>query len=149
MLDCGHDPSPHADFTTRFGVDSEGRKHCYECCANFDREQMSKDGRATLYLTVPDEFTGYSRAVGRAGGWQAIPSYLPSEPVYYVSNWPGSLKYPAFVRKGRHNLAGTRYDVWFTDFQGRKWHGVQYGENSQLCHCRRLSDVLEETARRD
>jgi hypothetical protein len=28
--------------------------------------------------------------------------------------------------------------VWFTDSDGRRWHGVNYGHNSQLCHCRRL-----------
>lgn len=30
-----------------------------------------------------------------------------------------------------------RIDVWFNGPDGHLWHGVNYGHNSQLCHCRR------------
>jgi hypothetical protein len=54
-----------------------------------------------------------------------------------ITNWPGTLRFRAFaVLKGRHNIAGTRYDVYFR-VNGAEWHGVQYGENTQILHCKR------------
>lgn len=109
LLDCGHAESPHSDFTTGYGTDPEtGKRHCYACCAERDKQRMRDDGRITLYLTDRT-----------------------------VTNWPGSLKIPVHhLRKGAHNMARTRYDVWFS-FEGALWHGVQYGENTQICHCRK------------
>ena len=96
-------------------IDKQGRKVCYPCCGKRDSADMSATGRAVLYLTE--------------GG--------PEEAV--VSNWPGTLKFRVrYKRVGSHNLAGRRVDVWFTDSDGREWHGINYGHNSQLCHCRRL-----------
>jgi hypothetical protein len=112
ILDCGHKPSPHEVFTTGYGTTRDGKKRCYACCAAADRAAMEKTGRAVLYLSK-----------GVDG--------------YTVGNWPGSLKLRASVRTGRHNIAGKRYDAWFS-FGGARWHGVTYGDNTQLCHCRRL-----------
>ena len=57
---------------------------------------------------------------------------------HYLTNWPASLKIAiGYVRKGRHNMAGTRYDVWFKAY-GHTYHGIQYGENTQLCHCKKI-----------
>ena len=76
---------------------------------------MRDTGRAVLYLTDGPE--------GAA-----------------VTDWPGVLKFRVqHKRVGSHNIAGRRVDVWFTDSDGREWHGVNYGHNSQLCHCRRLA----------
>jgi hypothetical protein len=86
---------------------------CYECCATRDKETMRSTGKATLYLTYND---------GARRG--------------YVKNWPGTLCFLGQVSKSRHNISRTRYDVWFM-FEGRVWHGVQYGENTQICHCKR------------
>lgn len=56
-----------------------------------------------------------------------------------VTNWPGSLSFrTGYIRKGRHNFAGTRYDTWFTGPDEKTWHAVQYGENTQIAHCRRV-----------
>ena len=113
ILDCGHAPSAHSDFTTGYGIDRDGKKHCYACCADDDRKQMQETGRITLYLSE-----------SKTGEWS-------------VSNWPGSLRFPCNVpRVSRHNIARWRYDVWFTA-NGENWHGVQYGDNTQICHCRR------------
>ena len=110
LLDCGHKASEHSDFTTGYGVDAEGKKHCYECCAKQDKEWMIENGRITLYLS-DDE----------------------------VTNWPGSLRFKVgYKKEGHHNMAGKRYDVWFTGPNGKNWHGVQYGDNIQLCHCKRI-----------
>lgn len=119
ILDCGHKPSPHSDCTTGYGM-IKGKTHCFECCAEIDRKQMLEDGKATLYLT--------SSGAG-----------LFSDGA--VSNWPGTLKFNCRVKKGRHNIARIRYDAWFVGPNGESWHGVQYGENTQIIHCRRLKKV--------
>ncbi len=90
---------------------------CYDCCAVRDRIQMVQTGRITLYLTRPGIGSGQ------------------------VANWPGTLHFPVHqgaIKTGRHNIAGKRYDVWFTGPDGKPWHGVQYGDNTQICHCRRV-----------
>jgi hypothetical protein len=113
ILDCGHAPSPHADFTTGYSTDAAGKTFCYDCCAEMDKAEMRKTGRATLYL------------VRRDGEW-------------HVTNWPGSLDLKAYgVRFGRHNLAGRRVDFWFK-FEGQEWHGYNLGHYSQIAHCKRL-----------
>lgn len=93
-------------------------KVCYDCCAVIDKAWMEKTGRATLYVSDG-----------------------------MVSNWPGTLRFAARVVKGKHNIARTRYDVWFQDHTGREWHGVQYGENTQICRCRRLGTGAEDSER--
>ena len=116
VLDCGHEPTPDQQ-TPGYGQDKDGRRLCYACCADLDRQVMRDEGRIVLYLSeAPDP-----------GEWK-------------LSNWPGSLVFWApqlRVKKGGHFIASTRYDVWFT-FEGSNWHGVRYGEFSQLCYCRRL-----------
>lgn len=113
VLECGHEPSEHAAFTTGYGRDKDGNRHCYECCAKNDREAMIRDGRATLYLTDKG-----------------------------ITNWPGSLRFRhGPIREGRHNIAGSRYDTWFAGPDGFTWHAVQYGENTQICHCKRTRET--------
>ena len=111
ICDCGHPESEHSELTRGYGTDREtGKTSCYACCAEHDRDIMRTTGRITLYLC------GNTR----------------------LTNWPGSLVIePYRLRIGRHNIAGKRYDVWF-HFEDTKWHGVQYGSNTQICHCRRL-----------
>jgi hypothetical protein len=115
-LDCGHEPSPHSDITTGYGITPDGKKHCYACCAENDKARMIETGRATLYLTKEKES-------GRA----------------LITNWPGSLIFRGGpVRAGRHNIARCRYDAWFTGPDGATWHAVQYGDNTQIAHCKRV-----------
>lgn len=104
-----------------------GRKICYECCANINKKSMRDTGRAILYLS---EITPQKEEAERFGNW---PMKCGE-----VMNWPGTLRFPLFViHKGRHNLAGIRRDVYFT-FENTKWHGVNYGYNSQILYCKRL-----------
>lgn len=113
-VDYGQEKTHVDSLTTGYGINRAGNKVCYECCGKRDSVDMSATGRAVLYLTNGPEGM-------------------------VVSNWPGTLKFHIqYNRMGAHNLAGRRVDVWFTDTDGRKWHGVNYGRNSQLCHCRRL-----------
>ena len=112
-LDCGHPESEHSEFTRGYGQDADGKKYCYACCAERDKKQMRDAGKIALYLTEKD---GKSE----------------------VTNWPGSLRL-AVMREtvGRHNMAGKRFDVYFR-FEGQSWHGVQFGSNTQICHCNRI-----------
>ena len=56
-----------------------------------------------------------------------------------ITNWPGTLRIKSrYVKSGRHNLAGTRTDVWFA-FRGKEFHGTQYGEMNQVCHVRAVA----------
>lgn len=110
LLDCGHAESKHSEITTGYGTDAQGKKHCYECCAERDKQTMRKTGRYTLYLDTKTRT---------------------------VSNWPGSLKLAVYhLSEGRHNIARTRYDAYFM-FEGSRWHGVQYGDMTQIIHCKR------------
>jgi|SRR3990167_5425836 len=106
---------------------------CYTCCAAGDKARMIETGRATLYLTfesgVDDLYTDSCGARRKAFG-----RYIDGE----LSNWPGSLKLPCRVHIGHHNIARVRYDVTFRGVDGRHWRGTQYGDNTQLCYCRRL-----------
>ena len=125
-VDCGQEKIHVDSLTTGYGIDKQGRKVCYSCCGKRDSADMSATGRAVLYLTEE----GPEGAV--------------------VSNWPGTLKFRVrYKRVGSHNLAGRRVDVWFTDSDGREWHGINYGHNSQLCHCRRLRSEHDAGYRAD
>lgn len=104
---------------TGYGTDSGGRKHCYQCCGEREKARMLKTGRATLYLARE----------------QPNPQGLP---VWYVTDWPGTLRFRAYVQKGAHNIARTRYDAWFTGPDGKQWHAVTFGDDTQIAHARRL-----------
>jgi len=111
--DCGEvKPVHHGRITTGYGYDEYDNIVCFECCGKRDAATMRETGKATLYLTS-------------------------DKGEYFVSNWPSTLKLSAYVRRGRHNIAGKRYDAWFW-FENTKWYGVTYGDNTQICHCKRL-----------
>ena len=87
--------------------------HCYQCCANRERARMIEAGRATLYLDTK----------------------APAK----VSDWAGLLSFPVpYVHIGAHNMARRRYDVTFIGPDDAQWRGTQYGDNTQICHCRRI-----------
>jgi hypothetical protein len=109
-----HKPIQH-NGGTGYGVKGNGHKVCYACCAIEDQKQMIRGGKWVGYLSKDND-----------GKW-------------YVTNWPGTLKFgPLNPTSGRHNIAGTRSDVWFFGPDGKPWHGVQYGEWAQICHCKRV-----------
>ncbi len=124
--DCGEEKvyvNPHDCGGTGYGIVKEGhieKKVCYACCAKRDIANMTATGRVVLYLSAETGVTGVWR------NW-------------VVTNWPGTLRFLVeYSRKGSHNIAGSRHDVWFNGPDGSEWHGVCYGENTQLCRCRRL-----------
>lgn len=125
--DCGEEKKvQHEGGTGYASLEEDGKEKtiCYECCGKRDAKQLETDNKVTLYLTH-DTFIHGTGTVAPMGSMRNGK----------VSNWPGTLTIPCRVRIGRHNMARFRYDVWF-EFAGRKWHGVQVGDNTQLCHCR-------------
>ncbi len=113
LCDCGHAPSAHESFTTGYGYDRDAQTACYACCAEKERESMRASGRAVLYV-------------------------VQREGKHYVTDWPGHLALPVTqCRKGRHDFARVRYDIRFR-FEGTEWAGTQYGDNTQIVHCRKL-----------
>jgi hypothetical protein len=112
---CGRDVTvTHYDFTTGYGRTTDNRIACYACCAAEDKRIMRETGAYVLYFDSKAQT---------------------------VSNWPGSLVIPLFSRiaKGRHNIAGVRYDFWFA-FEGYIWHGYTVGDNTQIAHCKRTKE---------
>lgn len=108
---CGKTKTHKSDITTGYGVVDGDKKHCFECCGETDREYMVANGKMTLYLDTK------ARTVG---------------------NWPGTLKFNVgTINKGYHNIARVRYDFWFPGPDGKTWHGVQYGDWTQIAHCKR------------
>jgi len=116
---CGRNMPNPANITTGYGLDRDNMKVCYPCCAGVDRAAMIERGRAALYLTWSRSDNGYTAPL-------------------WVANWPGSLRFEVFdYSTGRHNIAGSRVDVWFIGPDGAVWWGVQYGKNSDIVHCKR------------
>jgi hypothetical protein len=82
-----------------------------------DKKDMDKSGLACLYLVHH------------------------GADCFKITNWPSSLVFrPVRVTKGHHNWGITRYDVWFYDESGKKWHGVNLGDN-QILRCRRVKSA--------
>jgi hypothetical protein len=104
-------PDQKVSCGTGYGYDKHNNnKVCYDCCGKQDEEEMEKTGKITLYLDT----------VKRT-----------------VSNWPGTLKINiSSLYKGKHNIAKVRYDIAFM-YKGKRWHGTQYGDNTEICHCKR------------
>jgi len=95
---CRETKPVHTDGGTGYSSHRD-RKICYACCGRSDTRRMERGLPVLLY-------------------------YHGGE----VSNWPGTLKIKAsYTKKGNHNIARTRTDVWF-NFVGKRFHGTQYGE---------------------
>lgn len=108
-------------------IDYKGKscKVCYVCVAYREMSDMIETGKATLYL------------VGTKQDWPIQSNWIPQE----VTNWPNTLRFPLrYQTTGNHNIARIRYDVWFSGPDGFVWWGVTYGNNTQICHCKRTKE---------
>ena len=124
-----------------YGEDSAGNKHCYDCCGETDRRDMAAGKPMCLYLSGSITPGQEDRTVSQTLLWNPGMQRTEWVPKWILSNWPGTINIPIhFVRKGRHNIARVRYDVWFR-FAGRAWHGVQYGNDTQICHCKTIKEI--------
>jgi len=149
---CGAECISKYEFTTGYGIDKQNRKICYACCAKIDLADMREHGNTCLYLsyeTLTQAEYDVSNLVARRDCFVLdYPSWRHGCKTFYaknakVGNWPGSLSFKAkYMKRGGHNMAGCRYDVWFTvrydDGTVENWHGYRVGDNTQICHCKRL-----------
>lgn len=109
-----------------------------ECCGENDRKDMISTGKAVLYLTC--EPASKMRLNGQPYTIATLNQGIGRSTKGTVSNWPGTMKFDCYTTVGHHNIARYRYDCWFTGPDGKRWHGVTYGDNTQICRCRRLKD---------
>lgn len=122
LCNCGHYSKP-TDHTTGFAQRSGNDETiCFECCAYRDLGRMLLDGNT-----------------------RALPFYLTRDAAgqWTVANWPGTLRFKVInntVRKGRHNIAQTREDVWFVGPDLHVWHGICIGDWTQIVHCKRTKE---------
>jgi hypothetical protein len=128
---CNRVKSYKSDITSGYALDHDNNKVCFDCCAVIDRESMIDRGDSKslpLYL-----------AKASRPPLKLCPE--ESYSTYEVTNWCGTLRFKCGQpRKGRHNIAGSRHDVWFHGPDGHVWHGVQFGEWTQVCHCKRTKE---------
>lgn len=105
-------PKPKYSFTTGYARDDRNRVVCYTCCADLDRQWMSEKGQITLYLSGDDK----------------------------VTNWPGSLCFPAVVFEGKHNWRGVKQlYAYFVGPDDQPWYGrCVTGGFTEIVRCRRI-----------
>ena len=113
--DCGQYKPFKMSGGTGYDRDNEGNMFCYECGAKRTKADLIKRGKGHLYLTHNN----------LSNTWT-------------LTDWTGKLSIPLQMtpKKSFHNIARNRYDVWFY-WEGQNWHGVQYGDSTQVCHIKR------------
>ncbi|NJO63177.1 MAG: hypothetical protein HC836_34650 [Richelia sp. RM2_1_2] len=112
---CQQDKPVNKAGGTGYGRNKDG-KTCYACIGILDKQALEN-------AKIGDKFTHY---LAKKKG----------EDYYTVCNWPGTWSTgKLYVRKGYHNIARYRYDVWFTVGKNR-FHGVTFGDMTQICHIR-------------
>lgn len=148
ILECGHPPSASSGLGVGYGRDPKtGERHCYECCAKRDIEQMIADGKATLYLSHDKagsliECQGFIKSPKRT--WSAMGQefhYCTVHEHWKAQNWPGSLNLKVTrVSHGKSWGFGGwqhRVDVQFLGPNGEAWYGRNQGESQILVAKRR------------
>ena len=102
--DCGH-MAESDGFSTGYGIDKDGKKICFACCGEQDKQTLIETGKLSGYFSK-------------------------DEKGHYFGNWPGSFKIRVYsVRYSWHNFAGRngRRDFWLT-YNGENYHGVNIGD---------------------
>lgn len=115
--------------TETWAHDSLGNTFCKKCSADRNRKNLIQVGSGGLYLTSPIN----PEPVSEKSNW-----LVPRD--FKLTDWTGlDADYQIrAVKKGRHNIAGSRLDVWFTlPEEEFIWYGVMYGQFTQVTHCRR------------
>ena len=104
-VDCNLDKPIQTDGGTGYATLPNGDRVCYSCIAVRDRTAMIEKGQSSslpLYLTRKS-------------------IHKPNDGCWKVGNWPDTLSFPVQrITQGGHNIAGTRYDVWF--LRSRRLH---------------------------
>lgn len=100
ILDCGHTASEHSTFTTGYGTDANGKRHCYDCCQERDTAYMRERGRIDAYLSSDGKT---------------------------VTGWPGyallTVTREWITSAGGFAACTPITRVWAADDAGTRWHG--------------------------
>jgi len=106
VLYCGHKESERGSITVGYGVDKDGKAHCYACCLKEDLRFMRRVGRCTAYL---------------------------SEDSRKITTWPGEVisDKVLILSKGRDSFGGERTYFRFM-FDGQVWSGFGMGPGMYL-----------------
>lgn len=97
---------------------------------NYLFDALEKNGKAVMFVTdlkVNNDWHDYFNGI------------VETRKDYYVTCRIGNCKCSllAMGHKGRHNICGVRYDVWFT-YHDNKYHGVKYGDNNDIVYVKRI-----------
>lgn len=137
LLECGHPATPQPPSQmcggAGYGMDAEGRRYCYACCAERTKADMIATGRATLYLRAPTRG-----------------QIEPQRKNYSVVDWPNTLSFVAFNYRHSRNGGGfgcQRTDVDFVGPDGYIWHAVNRGD-MDLARCKRTKRLYIRTGKR-
>ena len=126
---CGKVKDVQYDGGTGYARDEADFLVCYDCCGDIDRQYMIDHGKITLYMTIQSD--GPLGRKARRGYYDRAK----------LGNWPGTLQFSTgSVKVGYHSIAGNRYDCWFVGPDKHVWHAVQYGDNTQIAHCKRTKE---------
>lgn len=83
---------------------------CDNCSSLFQKAEMVVTGKTKLYDT---------------GGM-------------HLSNYSNTLHFDIIgSQRGNHNIAPCRIDFWFNGPDNHTWHGILYGNNTCVVHCKR------------
>jgi hypothetical protein len=122
---CGKEINPADHYpSTGYGKDDSGRIICYEDCAEIERQYMRDQKRITLYLQK--RITLYLKYNGFGVG------------CYGLFTWPGIEIARTADYKQSRSYNGKLYLTVYFIFEGKRWYGRHYGDDSDLIHCKQL-----------
>lgn len=108
-LSCGHQPSPHSEYTTGTAYTNDGREICWSCADKQQKQELKTADRFVAYLTPATK--GRFSATG-----------------YVLTTWSGGvLACIEYLSKGRHNIGSTLYRFRAVDVHGQRWYGTSPG----------------------
>lgn len=115
-----YDEEKTKPINTGYGVDKDGNKVCFACCGEMDKKTLRETGTLRGYLIVPSKPLPYQRT--------GVEDLHGAE----FTNWPGSFRVSvdSYGKRSFNNFGAPRTDFWFF-WEGRRYHGVNVGDNSQ------------------
>jgi hypothetical protein len=122
-LDCGHlttrtDFRPGYSGGSGYATTPEGKRICYPCADDREREHLRTDDRIVGYLQV------YDRTIVSYNG--GIYRYNPGGSK--VTTWPGGdLMRVTSLKRTRHNIGGFIFRLTAIDVHGQHWYGTSPG----------------------
>lgn len=114
-------PRPKGPGGMGYGVEDQGRKHCYQCCALAEFDSMVQMGVGVLYLVDDSTIPGKT----------------------WATDWAGRLRFVVrYVKRSPHGggFGCQRSDFWFTGPDGAEWHGINRGD-MQIARVRRTKST--------